>query len=412
MYQKEDLDAQEVIARLNERTHLEQIDDERNRALVIHKGYASKHLFHIEQFVQDIEKGRERGFVEYATRYVKERKVQELYLGKRYYWSLNDWIERYSDLYCYSARVEVFYGVCKELGLIGPEPFSFGQPDELDCFDGMRYMDVFNLLIDRIRARCRSREFKEQERLRLENAENNKRNVVSMQEAMFEVKSRWLILSLTLGVKPEFRDRLTIEMIQRYRDRFFAARRFNKLMSGIKGFVWAIEQGEKSGLHLHVILFYSPEHNHDAFIAQQIGEYWVNIVTQGNGDYWNSNDGKRKLFYEKHGHGLGVGQINRNDVGKRKALRMNLVYLAKAGQYLMIKGAERVRTFGMGRVPKKLKAGRPRIDSCMRLPGIDGVAVGYPSSFVVSLAASTEQTHVTNWADSTVGSSAIPRNRR
>ena len=369
MYQNtEDLDAQEVIARLNERTHLEQTDVDGKCEVVIHKGYASKHLFHIERFVRDIENGREGGFVEYVSRNTKEKRIRELRLAKRYYWCLNDWIERYSKLYCYSARVEAFYGVCKELGLIGAEPYSFGQPNEFDCLDGMRYMDVFNMLIERIHARCQSREFKEQERLRLKNAERNERNVLSM-------KSRWLILSLTLGVKPEFRDRLTVELIQRYRDRFFAAQRFNTLMSGIKGFVRTIEQGEETGLHLHVILFYSPEHNHDAFIAQQIGEYWVNSVTQGAGAYWNSNDGKRKAFYEKHGHGLGVGQINRNDDDKQKALSTNLAYLAKAEQYLMVKGTEHIHTFGMGRVPKKIKSGRPRSDAHTQAPGPEGVAM-------------------------------------
>ena len=377
MYQNtEDQESLEVIARLNERTHLEQSDVDGKRALVTHKGYASKHLFHIEKFVQDIERRREGGFVEYVTRYGKVKKVCELYLGKRYYWSLNDWLERYSDLYCYSPRVEVFYGVCKELGLISPEPYSFGQPDEFDCLDGMRYMDVFNLLIEQIRTCCQSREFKERERLRLENAQKNKRKAVSMEAAMFEAKGRWLILSLTLGFKPELRNRITVEEIQRLRDRFLAARRFNKLMSGIGNYVWTLEQGEKTGLHLHVILFYSADHNHDAFITQQIGEYWVNVVTEGMGDYWNSNDGKRKPFYEKHGHGLGVGQINWNDTDKREALRTNLVYLAKAGPYLMVKGGERIRTFDMGRVPRKIKAGRPRV-------GVDASTAGEGSIDVV-----------------------------
>ncbi|MGD7152632.1 inovirus-type Gp2 protein [Ralstonia pseudosolanacearum] len=362
MYQNlEDQEALEVIARHNERTHLEQTDVDGRTKVVVYKGYASKHLFHIEKFVRDIEKRRNGGFIEQVSRKDKVKRIRELYLGKRYYHSLNDWIERYSDLYCYSARVEVFYGVCKELGLIGTEPFPFGAPDELDCFDGMRYMDVFNALIERIRTRCQSREFKERERLRLENAEKNKENALAMADAMFDAKGRWLILSLTLGVKPEFRGRITVEMIQRYRERFFAARRFNKLMSGIKNFVWTIEQGEETGLHLHVILFYSSDHNHDAFIAQQIGEYWVNVVTQGEGDYWNSNDGRRKQFYETHGHGVGVGQINWGDDDKRDALRTNLAYLAKAGQYLMVKAEERIRTFGMGHVPTKGKAGRPRV---------------------------------------------------
>ena len=34
-----------------------------------------------------------------------------------------------------------------------------------------------------------------------------------------------------------------------------------------------MEQEEDTGLPLHMILFYSAEHNHDEFIAEQIGEY-------------------------------------------------------------------------------------------------------------------------------------------
>lgn len=372
----EDQEALEVFARLNERTHLEQANVEGNKSIIIHKGYASKHLFHIEKFVQDIEKGWRGGFIEELTRYGRVKMVRELYLGKRYYRLLNDWIEKYSDVHSYSSRVEAFYDVCKELDLIGEYPFSFGEPNEFVELGGMRYMELVDVLIERIRARCQSREFKERERLRLANAEKNKRNVLAMEEAMFEAKGRWLILSLTLRYKSEFRRWITLETIQEHRDRFFAARRFNKLMSGIRNYVWTIEQGEETGLHLHVILFHSPDSNHDEFIARQIGEYWVDTVTEGKGDYWNSNEERRKRSYEKRGHGVGVGQINWDDASKRAALRKNLVYLAKAQQYVMIRGAERIRTFDMGHVPQKRKSGRPRTDSGMRPSRIDGVTAG------------------------------------
>nr|CUV26229.1 protein of unknown function [Ralstonia solanacearum]CUV37620.1 protein of unknown function [Ralstonia solanacearum]CUV42583.1 protein of unknown function [Ralstonia solanacearum]CUV60487.1 protein of unknown function [Ralstonia solanacearum] len=38
-----------------------------------------------------------------------------------------------------------------------------------------------------------------------------------------------------------------------------------------------------------------------------------------------------------------MGQINWNDDDKRKALRTNLAYLAKAEQYVMLKDAENMR---------------------------------------------------------------------
>ncbi|PRH43145.1 hypothetical protein C6T65_07080 [Burkholderia vietnamiensis] len=363
---KKDQEALEVIARLDERTNLEEIEAGEHRKVIIHKGYASRHLFEIEKFVQSIESGKQGGFVEEVSRYSGMKRIRQLYLGRYFYRLVNDWLQRYSDVHHYSARVEVFYDVCKELGMIEPYPFVFGSPGEIARADGARYMDAFDTLIEMIRERCRSREFKERERLRRENAEKNKRNVLALEEAMFSEdtgRSRWLVLSLTLRYKPQFRRWITPAIIQRHRERFFAARRYNKLMAGIGNYVWAIEQGEGTGLHLHVILFYSAEHNHDEHIAKQIGEYWANVVTEGKGDYWNSNAEWLKKIYEKRGHGVGVGQINWNDRTKRQALRKNLVYLAKSEQYLMIKGADRIRTFDMGKVPKRASSGRPRADS-------------------------------------------------
>lgn len=358
-----DQEALEVIARLDDRINLEEAEVDGRRQVFIHKGYASRYLFEIEKFVQSIESGKQGGFVEEVSRYSGVARIRPLYLGRYFYRLVNDWLQRYSNVHHYSARVEVFYDVCKELGMIEPYPFVFGSPGEIARADGARYMDAFDMLIEKIRERCQSREFKERERLRQANAEKNKTNVLALEEAMFSKemgRSRWLVLSLTLRYKPQYRRWITPEVIQQHRDRFFAARRFNTLMSGIANYVWAIEQGEDTGLHLHVILFYSGEHNHDEHIAKQIGEYWANVVTEGKGDYWNSNAAWLKRSYEKRGHGIGIGQINWNDTKKREALRKNLVYLAKSEQYLMIQGAERIRTFDMGQVPKKAKAGRPR----------------------------------------------------
>lgn len=191
-----------------------------------------------------------------------------------------------------SARVEVFYDTCKAMELVGQHNFYFEEPGEIARADGARYMDAFNMLIEEVSVRCQSREFKERERLRLLNAQRNEKNVLAMEEAVFseEVgRSRWLVLSLTLRYEPKYRRWITPEIIQQHRERFFEARRYNELMSGIGNYVWAIEHGEDTGLHLHVILFYSSEHGHDEFIAKQIGEYWVDVVTDGKGSYWNSN---------------------------------------------------------------------------------------------------------------------------
>jgi hypothetical protein len=361
----EDQEALEVTTRLDERMNLEQTNVDGKKMIIIHENYASQHLFGIERFVKDIVEGGWRGgFIDETTRYTKIQKVRQLYLGKKYYYRINDWLEWYSDMYRYSARVEAFYDACKSMGLTGDFPaFYFRSPEEVELGTGVRYMECFNALIEQVYARCNTREFKERERLRKVNSERNKQNVLALEETMFSEESgmsRWLILSLTLRYKPKYRRWITPAIIQQHRERFFAACHFNKLMAGIENQVWSIEQAEVAGLHLHVILFYSAESNHDEHIAKLICEYWVNVVTDGKGDYWNSNDPKLKKKYEERGHGLGVGQINWNDFAKREALRVNLVYLAKAEQYLMSKLTSGIHTFGMGLVRKKAKSGRPR----------------------------------------------------
>lgn len=362
----EDLETLGIISQIDQRINLEQTDEGGKTRTIIHKGYASGHLFTIEKFVKSISTRWTGGFVEERAKYSGLMKLRELFLGKNFYSSMNDCIERHSSVYRYSARVEAFYDVCKEMGLLGPlgeRLFDFGNPEHVHVRTGMRYFEIFNILIGKIRTRIQSREFTERERLRLVNATRRERSVLEMEEAMFSEqtgRSRWLVLSLTLRIKPAFRRWVTPEMFQQYRKRFFVARRYNELMKGIANYVWAIEQGEESGLHLHVILFYDArKHNHDEFIAKQIGEYWSNVVTENKGEAWNSNQAWLKRRYAKK-HGVGVGQINWNEREKRDALRTNLVYLAKADQYLISRSVEHMHTFDMGKIPKKIKSGPPR----------------------------------------------------
>lgn len=155
--------------------------------------------------------------------------------------------------------------------------------------------------------------------------------VLQLESAMFNWRSRHLILVLTLNYRPEFQHLVSLETIQSHRDQLLNNKRSNPLLSGIKGYVWKIEQGQHGGgLHLHVILFYDGKHHQDVGLSMSIGEYWVKVITQGMGGYWNSNGDKD--WHETDGHGIGVGQIDRHDSVKRDALRKNLLYLAKDEQ--------------------------------------------------------------------------------
>lgn len=360
-----DLEIQEILARHDERNRYEEI--EINGRKIIFRHRSMRYLFTIEKFVKEIEdeyekKGKAKGIREWVGRdgYTKIWKYK---LAKPYYGKLNEWLEHYREGTRYSPHVEAFHDACKELGIIGKRRFWFGEPGDTDAQHNKPYTDWFNGLIVKIHERCESREFKERERLLKIHVKRNIDNVTAFGQELFSDEvgwARWLVLELTLKYESKYRGSITLDDVIKHRDTFFRARRYNGMMSCIKAYVWAIEEGEDTGFHLHVVLFCLPVTKDDERLANQIGDYWADVVTQGKGTFHNSNRADLKPSYEIYGHGIGVGLIEHSNRKMRGSLLKNLIYLAKSEQQLQIRAEGNIHTFGMSGVPKKEKMGRPR----------------------------------------------------
>lgn len=167
---------------------------------------------------------------------------------------------------------------------------------------------------------------------------------IALEEWMFEKRSRYLILFLPLTYKPEYRDDITFDDICRHRDRLLKNAECNDLLRGIEAYIWKIEEGRQSGLHIHLLIFYSGDRRADVYIARRIGEYWETVATRGLGRYWNSNADKAK--FEERGQNVGIGQIDRGNKACREAIRAIIRYLAKPGQEIDVRPKHR-RRFGM-----------------------------------------------------------------
>ncbi len=160
----------------------------------------------------------------------------------------------------------------------------------------------------------------------------NRRRGLFFEEEMFNNRSRYLVLFVTLNYQIRCRNEVTLNTIQQHRDMFFRHMREypNALLQAIHGYIWKLEEGGRSGgLHLHLLIFYSAQWKADVMVAKDIGEYWVDVVTRGRGDYWNSNANKDKL----NRWGVGIGQVNRRDTSKRESLQAFIAnYMAKSSQ--------------------------------------------------------------------------------
>ncbi|WP_175867932.1 inovirus-type Gp2 protein [Burkholderia diffusa] len=316
-------------------------------------------LAEMEAMVREIEFSKDA--VGFEIRHNKWNKpiVTPKPLGKRFFYSMKAFFQNfaYAERHIYSPHVSALCEAFEALGL-HPFAFTFRDPGSVERSTGKTHGETFNDVANKVAEIVGSKQFRERLRVRRRNAERNEAKGLAIEQKVFENKSRQLVLMLHFGYQQPYRAQVTFEEIQKHRKKFFNNCRTNKLLRGIVDYIWKLEEGDESGLHLHVLIFYTADSCRDVYIAQQLGEYWVK-VTEGKGQYWNSN--ANKAFHAKYGHGIGTGEINWDDDAKREALRENIRYMTKADQFLKMKYGEHSRLFGTSQVEEKKKPGRPRV---------------------------------------------------
>jgi hypothetical protein len=126
------------------------------------------------------------------------------------------------------------------------------------------------------------------------------------------------------------------------------------------GHMWTAEYGALKGPHFHVFLHINGHKVRQGItIAQQLGEHWRHVITNGRGRYWNVNKYEDK--FEAQGR-RGIGLISHSDEKRRGNLLKSALYLVKTDLFVRMVMPGFGKTFGHGRFRprKKSKAGRKR----------------------------------------------------
>ncbi|MHA3060036.1 hypothetical protein ACX1N5_05700 [Acinetobacter sp. ANC 4636] len=102
------------------------------------------------------------------------------------------------------------------------------------------------------------------------------------------------------------------------------------------------------GYHIHLLLVYDGHrHQNDYYLGLEVGRYWRDILTDGEGEFYTSNQPQVKHRYALMNR-LGIGIIYRdNPVAVENALNASayLVSPEKETQMLRVKKPN-MRTFG------------------------------------------------------------------
>lgn len=126
--------------------------------------------------------------------------------------------------------------------------------------------------------------------------------------------SKLNFVRVDLSYKKEYENDLTLEEANKdFKTMLNNKRSKPTVFDGMVGYVAKKELGDDKGVHIHMLAIYDGQKvREDITKGTQIGEYWKENITKGNGLYHNCNQNK---YPEK-----AVGIIEHTDKEKEKYL--------------------------------------------------------------------------------------------
>lgn len=306
-------------------------------------------LTEIEEFVSKVLKSNKPAF-EFKYRKTGNcdlpplKTIKHLTLAK-YFQKVIEWFGEYDPGYRYSPNAQLFFSSCASLPL---HREWFSDPKRNAATPGYKAYEMFNGLVDLIRIKARSPEFKRVSYDLEYNAAKLYQGAEDYIRRLFKKHDRLLVIRVDFHYTEEHAGLVTVEKCKRDFARFLNNRRHNKEISkDLAGYIWSLEYAPAKGYHYHCLFFFNGRNvQNDHYWGMRLGEYWEQTVP--NGQYWNVNTEENKSEYDRKGI-LGIGKIHRYDEEKIQNLLYIVRYMSKIEQYLLYRPLAGLKLFGKGR---------------------------------------------------------------
>ncbi|MXS82156.1 inovirus-type Gp2 protein [Nitrosomonas oligotropha] len=277
-------------------------------------------------------------------------------------------VSRLSSEYVFSIHIETFRALCRDRN------FSLGDSFLRDfCQNPKFYYSIYgeengeqarvfiNDFFKDLWLRLREPKTRKKVLDARKAGENNKKEYCKYVRNLFAARTPINVIRIDLSYKKDTQIGIK-NLIRDIKHLHTNMRHKPKLFKGLLGHVEKIENGLSKGLHVHVLFFFSSERraNADVYLAEQIGRYWVDKITDGKGHYWNVNAYKKQ--YEDKGI-LGIGEIHAHDEEAINYLCNNIVsYMCKVEQFIKPAANPKTKLLRRGEMPilTSPKRGRPR----------------------------------------------------
>lgn len=293
-------------------------------------------LDRLEKFIESIVNCNALIFAEQAINEFG-RKIYSTQLNASFL-NLDLYLRAFSDKYVYSERVQLFFDVCKEMGIIKERFIDSSQPSSIvrkpSAIDKPKYFtqaEIYDDLVSNIFESATSDEFAVRIKLRerVVNKEFNKAK--RYVDSCFNQFEKLCVLRMDLWFKTQLLGRSgNLETLREYFSVLTDELNGHQIPRGVVGFLAKLEYGKSKGYFIHLVLLLdgSTFPVEESWI-EQVRAMWVRI-TNNSGNCLNSNHEYAGFSLEKGVRLIGFGQTD-----KREAFdRWVLGYLAKSMQYL------------------------------------------------------------------------------
>lgn len=299
-------------------------------------------FYNIDRFMREIENTNHLPYIKNNKGiYVNNLRCKRF----RYYLSMvNAWMcHRKSDL-CYSPHVELFYQTVIMTGY--PYDYS-GYPINTILIGDMTVADFGNHLIETLRSKMSSADFKLKIRRQQENSFRQFNSSVNYVSYLLKKHSRLLHVRVDLAYdRSQIEDdeeglSFIMEKFAKFRKQIS---RKDGCFEHLDGYIAHVEYGRLKGHHIHMSLFYNGHKRmKDAYIAHEVRSVWERI-TDGVGLFQSTNLDNHIPVCNA------IGMIERGDQEKFNCLVYAIWYQVKEDQHLTFKYSKKQRLYFRGEI--------------------------------------------------------------
>lgn len=319
--------------------HHKMITKEEKTVIILDHDYNAS-FYNIDRFMREIE-------CTTHLPYVKNNKciyVNNLKCKRVFYYlpMIHNWMYHRKPDLCYNPHVELFYQTVIMTGY----PYEYSNyPINSILIGDMTIADFGNHLIETLRSKMRSADFKLKIRRQQENSFRQFNSSVNYISNLLKKHSRLLHLRVDLAC---YRSQIESdeEGLSLIMEKFAKFRKLISRKEGcfehLDGYIAHVEYGRLKGHHIHMSLFYNGHKRmKDSYIAHEIRSVWERI-TDGVGLFQSTNLDNHVPVCNA------IGMIERGCEKKFNCLVYAIWYQVKEDQYLTFKYSKKQRLYFRG----------------------------------------------------------------